>query len=315
MGKHEKIISKCRIWGVDFLMILVILGTQDKKFPRLLEAIDNEIEKGTIKDRVVVQAGQTQYSSNNMEIFDFVPAPEFDKLLDEADLIITHGGAGSILTAIKKGKTVIAAARLAKYKEHHNDHQKQIIKEFANQGYILELKDFQKLEKVLEKSKTFKPKKFESNTQNMVKLLEDYIEETNHVAWYHKYHRIIRYGIFGILSTIVNILSFSLFRKIKIDLTLSNILAWILSIAFSFITCKFFVFNKRKTKWKKAWKEAMIFLVSRILSLGIDMGILYLLIHFSMGELPAKIISSVVAMILNYGVTKFLIFKKEREIE
>ena len=85
-------------------MILVILGTQDKQFPRLLEAIDREIEKGTIKDKVVVQAGQTKYESKNMEIFDLLPAPEFDKLMDKADLIITHGGAGSILGAIKRGK-------------------------------------------------------------------------------------------------------------------------------------------------------------------------------------------------------------------
>ena len=169
-------------------MILVILGTQDKQFPRLLEAIDREINNGTIKDKVVVQAGQTEYSSPNMEIFDLLPAPEFDKLMDKADLIITHGGAGSILGAIKRGKKVIAAARLAKYKEHHNDHQKQIIGEFASQGYILELTDFNKLGKMIEKSKNFKPKKFESNTKNMIKLLENYIEDTNHISWYHKYH-------------------------------------------------------------------------------------------------------------------------------
>ena len=297
-------------------MILVILGTQDKEFPRLLETIDTEIEKGTIKDKVVVQAGQTKYSSKNMEIFDFVPAPEFDKLLDKADLIITHGGAGTLLTAIKKGKTIIAAARLAKYKEHHNDHQKQIIREFADQGYILELKDFQKLGKVIEKSKSFKPKKFESNTQNMVKRLENYIEETNHVAWYHKYHRIIRYAVFGILSTIISVLVFSLFRKVKLSITTSNIIAWIISVAFSFVSCKLFVFNNRKPKKKRIWKEVAIFTVSRLLSLGIDMGILYLLINqFHMQEIWSKVISSVIANLLNYSVTKFLVFKKEREAE
>ena len=112
-------------------MILVILGTQDKGFPRLLKAIDREIKKGNIKDKVVVQAGSTKYSSKNMEIFDLLPGPEFEKLMDDADIIITHGGVGSILSAIKKNKKVIAAARLAKYKEHHNDHQKQVIGEFV----------------------------------------------------------------------------------------------------------------------------------------------------------------------------------------
>ena len=126
-------------------MILVILGTQDKEFPRLLKAVEKEIKSGVIKDKVVVQAGQTKFESDCMEIFDLLPAPEFNKLMDEASLIITHGGAGSILNAIKRGKKVIACARLEKYGEHHNDHQKQIIGEFADKGYILELDDSDKL--------------------------------------------------------------------------------------------------------------------------------------------------------------------------
>ena len=97
-------------------MIFVTLGTQDKGFPRLLEAIDKQIKKGNIKEKVIVQAGLTEYESDNMEIFDLVPQKDFDKYVDEASLIITHGGAGSILTAVKKGKKVIAAARLSKYK-------------------------------------------------------------------------------------------------------------------------------------------------------------------------------------------------------
>ena len=184
-------------------MIFVILGTQDKEFPRLLEAIDKEIENGVITDKVVVQAGQTKYSSPNMEIFDLLPAPEFEKYIDKADLIITHGGAGSILSAIKKGKKVIAAPRLAKYKEHHNDHQKQIIGEFASLGYILELSDFNKLGKLIEKSKTFKPKKFESNTSNMIKLIENYIENSNNKSWFNKYHVVFYLLVIIIVVSIV----------------------------------------------------------------------------------------------------------------
>ena len=134
-------------------MIFVTLGTQDKSFERLLQAIDREIEKGNIKEKVVVQAGYTKYETKNMEIMDLVSQDEFDKLMKSCSLLITHGGVGSILTGIKYGKPVIAAARLKKYKEHSNDHQKQIIKEFGDLGYILELRDFNKLGKMIEKSK------------------------------------------------------------------------------------------------------------------------------------------------------------------
>ena len=167
-------------------MIFVTLGTQDKSFERLLQAIDREIERGNIKEKVVVQAGYTKYESKNMEIMDLVSQDEFDKLMKSCSLLITHGGVGSILTGIKYGKPVIAAARLKKYKEHNNDHQKQIIKEFGDLGYILELRDFNKLGKMIEKSKNFKARKFTSNTHNMVKLVSDYIEEDNHTSWFNK---------------------------------------------------------------------------------------------------------------------------------
>ena len=172
-------------------MILVTLGTQDKDFSRLLKAVDKQIENGTIKEKVIVQAGSTEYKSKNMKIFDLMDSDEFNSLMSKANLVITHGGVGTILTALKKDKKVIAASRLAKYGEHHNDHQKQIVKEFAKRGYILELKDFNKLGKIIEKSKSFKPKKYKSNTSNMINLLNDYISEDNHTSWYNKLRNII----------------------------------------------------------------------------------------------------------------------------
>ena len=157
-------------------MILVTLGTNDESFERLLKAIDKEIEKGTIKDKVIVQAGCTKYESKNMEILDLVPREEFDKLIKECDLLITHGGVGSILTGINYGKKVIAVPRLAKYNEHGNDHQLQIVDNFSKKKYILAVKDMNKLGKTIEKAKTFKPQKFVSNTHNIINMIEDYID-------------------------------------------------------------------------------------------------------------------------------------------
>ena len=157
-------------------MIFVTLRTQDKNFDRLLVAIDKEIKKGNIKEKVIVQAGTTNFKSENMEIFDLISKDEFEKLMSKCDLLITHGGVGSILTGLSHNKKVIAAARLAKYKEHVNDHQVQIVGDFAKKGYILELRDFSKLGTLLKKAKTFKPKKYISNTNNMINLLEDFID-------------------------------------------------------------------------------------------------------------------------------------------
>ena len=157
-------------------MILVTLGTQDKSFKRLLDAIQKQIDLGNIKDKVIVQAGCTKYQSKNMKIFSLIDRDEFSKLIKECDLLITHGGVGSILTGLKNNKKVIAAARLEEYKEHTNNHQLEIIEKFVNSGYILELKDFDKLDEVLKKVKDFKPKKYKSNTTEMIKLIINYID-------------------------------------------------------------------------------------------------------------------------------------------
>lgn len=158
-------------------MILVTLGTQDRPFTRLLDAVQAQIDKGTIKERVVVQAGHTPYESKDMELFDLIPLEDFDKLMKEADLIITHGGVASIVTGMKHHKKVIAAARLAKYGEHTNDHQLQILENLSKAGYILVLEDFDKLDERIEQAKTMKPKPYKSNTKHMMKIIEDFIDK------------------------------------------------------------------------------------------------------------------------------------------
>lgn len=120
-------------------MILVTLGTQDKAFPRLLEAIEKQLENGTITDEVIVQAGCTAFTSKKMKLFDLIPMEQFDQLLSQCDLLITHGGVGTIMAGLRLGKTIIAAPRLAQYHEHHNDHQTEIVSSFEKQGYLLAL--------------------------------------------------------------------------------------------------------------------------------------------------------------------------------
>lgn len=157
-------------------MILVILGTQDKPFNRLLEAVDKAYQKKIIKDKVIVQAGTTKYDSENMEIFDLIPMNKFNNLVGKADLIITHGGVGSIIQGLKKGKKIVAVPRLKKYGEHTNDHQLQIIDEFSKQGYIIPCKDINNLEDVLKEVKNFKTKNYKSNNTKMLNIITNFID-------------------------------------------------------------------------------------------------------------------------------------------
>ena len=159
-------------------MILVTLGTQDKKFYRLLDIVQNAIKQGVIKDKVIVQAGYSfDYKSDDMEIFNLVSIDKFKKLISECDILITHGGVGSIITGLKHHKKVIAVPRLKKYKEHTNDHQVQIVNNFFDAGYILKLDECDKIEDIINRLKNFKPKKYTSNNANFIKKIDIEIEK------------------------------------------------------------------------------------------------------------------------------------------
>ena len=158
-----------------------MLGTQNNSFHRLLEEIDRLIEIGKINDEVIVQAGYTKYKSQNMKIVDFVSNDEIEKLEQQADCIITHGGVGSIIGSIEIGKKVIAVPRLKQYGEHVNDHQLDIIESFDKLGYIIGITDVSQLEEALQRVKGFKPKKYIQNTGNIIKIVENFIDNNQNI--------------------------------------------------------------------------------------------------------------------------------------
>ena len=127
-------------------MIFVTLGTQNNSFHRLLEEVQKLIDNKKIKEEVIVQKGYTKFESKDMKLFSEVSQDEFNKLIDQASIVITHGGVGSIITAITKGKKVIAVPRLRKYNEHVNDHQIEIIDSFNEKGYIIGIHAVEELE-------------------------------------------------------------------------------------------------------------------------------------------------------------------------
>ena len=157
-------------------MIVILLGTQKYSFHRLLEEVQRCIDNGTIKQEVIVQAGGTQFFSKEMKIFTLIEQNELEKLIEKADIIITHGGVGSIVNGVKLHKKVIAVPRYKKYGEVANDHQVQIINTFAKEGFIIGLNDVSELESALKEIENFKPKVLESNTEKIINIIRDFIK-------------------------------------------------------------------------------------------------------------------------------------------
>ena len=157
-------------------MIFVSLGTQDKFFTRLVEKIEELKKSGKIKEEVVVQLGNTKYKSEFIKCIDFMSMEDFDKYLKNSRYLITHGGVGTILTALKYNKKVIAVPRLSKYNEHVNDHQLELIEALSLDNYILGCKTLDDLEENINKISKFIPRKYKSNQDNFIELIKRLIE-------------------------------------------------------------------------------------------------------------------------------------------
>lgn len=156
-------------------MIFVTVGSQKFQFNRLLKEIDELIENGKITEDVFGQIGVSDYKPKNYKYKDFMAQEEFNNYLDKADIIITHAGTGVIINAIKRNKKVIGIPRLAKYGEHVDDHQIQLIDEFCKSGFIETCNEDEKLEKKLEFIKNVKFKKYTSNTDSIIEDIKKYI--------------------------------------------------------------------------------------------------------------------------------------------
>ena len=157
-------------------MIFVILGSQKFQFDRLLTALDKQISDGKIKDTIFAQTGCSCYKPMHFEYKQFMDRDEFSRMQASADIIITHGGTGAIVGALKKGKKVIAVPRLSKYGEHVDDHQLQIIEEFVKSGFILECQDCDTLWEAVEKVKVTFFEGYRSNTDKIIESIEGFIE-------------------------------------------------------------------------------------------------------------------------------------------
>ncbi len=159
-------------------MIFVTLGSQKFQFDRLLRAIDMQIGSGRITDTVFAQTGYSSYVPENFGYKDFLDRDEFSCMQNKCDIIITHGGTGAIVSALKKSKKVIAVARLEKYGEHVDDHQLQIIKQFTRSGLICECNDCDRLGEIIEQVRNTDFVHYVSNTETIIKDIDSFITST-----------------------------------------------------------------------------------------------------------------------------------------
>ena len=167
-------------------MIFVTVGSQKFQFNRLLKQIDKLIENNLIKDDVFAQIGYSDYNPIHYRYKEFITQEEFKEKIKESKFIITHGGTGVIITALKNNKKVIGIPRLKEYQEHVDNHQIQLINEFKDLHFIEPVYEIKDLGKAIKKITQTEYNKYISNTQKLIEDIIKFIEEWDKERLYER---------------------------------------------------------------------------------------------------------------------------------
>ena len=129
-------------------MIFVTVGTHEQQFNRLVEKIDVLKGEGIIQDEVVIQKGYSNFVPKFCTATDFLPFDQMNKYMEEARIVITHGGPSSFILALQKGKIPIVVPRRKEFNEHVNNHQVDFCNAMSErQKNIIVVNDIAEIEK------------------------------------------------------------------------------------------------------------------------------------------------------------------------
>lgn len=126
----------------------------------------------------------------------------------------------------------------------------------------------------------------------------------------------ISYLVFGVLTTVINVVTYGLLRPLLHwneywNVLVANALAWVLAVAFAFLTNKLFVFRSKSFEGRVFRRELASFVGARVLSLGVDeLGMVLLVNVLLCNDWVAKIIMNIIVVIINYVLSKRFVFRK-----
>lgn len=130
-----------------------------------------------------------------------------------------------------------------------------------------------------------------------------------------KYKSLIRYGIFGVLTTALNIFTYTFFyQKVGISNVASNVFAWIAGVLFAFVTNKLWVFESKSVQATVLIREMISFFGCRLATGMIDLAIMYVTVdRFALNSTAMKCISNAIVIVGNYAASRLFIFKDEKK--
>ena len=133
-------------------------------------------------------------------------------------------------------------------------------------------------------------------------------------ALLQKHREAVSYVFWGVMTTLVNYAAYFLLRSIlHVPLVSTNTAAWAVSVLFAYFVNKLFVFESKSWAWRVAVRELWQMTASRLVSLGLETGILWLFVEeLRCSEVIVKLCANVLVVVVNYVLSKFIIFRKKQ---
>ena len=134
-------------------------------------------------------------------------------------------------------------------------------------------------------------------------------------ALLHQYRELLSYVFWGAMTTAVNYTTYVLLTEVRhVYYLAAHIMAWAVSVLFAYFTNKLFVFRSKTWAWRVALRELWQMVASRVFSLGLEMAIMWFFVDtLHCNHLVVKLLANVVVVIVNYVLSKFIIFKKKTD--
>lgn len=157
------------------IKLFVSVGTQKFPFGRLIEALNSLVDDGTYKSDEIVMQSAVYPVKPKFTHFTMIPTDEFNRMIDEAELVMTHSGENTIIVTMEKHKPFLIVPRFHEYGEHVDNHQLEIAEIMEDKFDVVVCRDMANLKECIENAKTHQYKPWVSKSNELVSYIKELI--------------------------------------------------------------------------------------------------------------------------------------------
>lgn len=159
------------------IKLFVPVGTQKFPFGRLIEALNGLVDDGTYKPDEIVMQSAVYPIKPKFTHYTMIPTDEFNRMIDDAELVMTHSGENTIIVTMEKHKPFLIVPRFHEYGEHVDNHQLEIAEIMEDKYDVVVCRDMANLKACIEKAKTHQYKPWVSGSANLIEYIKNIIND------------------------------------------------------------------------------------------------------------------------------------------